>query len=512
MRYAIISDIHANRQALNVVLVDIKSIGVDSIICLGDIVGYGPSPVETVEHCYQDVNHFVLGNHDAAVTGELSTDNFNDNAKFLIDWTSSRLEDGHKKFFSSMPLMLKGKNFRCSHGSFNQPGRFLYIFEEAEALKEFSAFNEQSGFVGHSHIPGIFVIGASKTPHWLNPTNFNIEDDKRYIVNVGSVGQPRDDDMRASYCIYDEEKGDILFRRIPFDIEAYRRDQMRTGLPEKSSYFVELYLSNVSKPLRDTIDFKALSAENAVCGALELKNLEGELKKLKKTKIILMFIALIFVILSIIAIFFYFNACADKRRIAEKAQKTEDELAKKTKTIYKMNALSPSEFPKTDRLELISMPPLGIASAESPFENWIVELSFPKEQSVECENFEDKKQGKIAVFRINSKITDEIFLKFRPLQVKKGMRFSASAQFKKNSLSAGHIALQLVLEKKDVTTLILEQNIPNEIKENDNWTKRTSITLSKDEALREDGLLYFVIKGNFQGEILVRNCSLMEKK
>ncbi len=512
MRYAIISDVHGNRQALNVVLTDIRSSWVDAIICLGDMVGYGPCPTETVESCYQHVNHFVLGNHDAAAAGKLSTENFNDNAKFLIDWTSSRLEDGHRKFISSMPLMLKGRDFRCAHASFRHPGRFSYIFEEDDARGEFASFPEPLAFVGHSHVPGIYVIGASGNPHWLDPTNFNIEDGKRYIVNVGSVGQPRDNDVRASYCIYDEGKGDILFRKIPFDIDAYRHDQNRCGLPEKSSYFVSLYLTNTPQPLREIVGFTALSEDKAICGAADLKNLEAEVKKLRCSRILLVALAVALLALSGVATFFYLKTRAEKIAAAEKAQLAEKELAKKMKTVFQAASLVPLASPEGVDVEIFSMPASGNPSAQSPWDNWIVELSDPETQKVSCEIFEDKKAGDLPAFRLVSDKAEEMLVKFQPFKAGKGMRFSASAQFKRVTLRAGHVSLCLLLEKGDGTVQILEQNTPDEIKDSDAWTRRTSVTIGKDDALRDEGLLYYAIKGNFSGEILVRKCSLTRKK
>lgn len=512
MRYAIISDIHGNRQALNVVLTDIRSNRIDCIICLGDIVGYGPSPKETVENCYQYVNHFVLGNHDAAVAGKISTENFNDNAKFLINWTLSRLEEGHKKFLSSASLMLKGKDFRCAHGSLKNPGRFSYILEEEDAREEFAVFPERLAFVGHSHVPGLFVIGESGKPHWLEPTNFNLEDEKRYIVNVGSVGQPRDDDVRASYCIYDQERGDVLFRKIPFDIEAYRREQAKCNLPENSSYFVEFYLTNKPKPLRETVGFRALAAEKAVCGAEEVKNLEDEVKKLRKSKKLLLTIILLCVIISFGLLALYLKIEAEKKRIAESERLAKYELAKKNKTIYDGVGRDFAILPPQQGAEIIEMPHSDIkASSGNPIKNWIIELLEPKKQQVSSEILIDKKLGELPIFKISSQDTAELVLKYKPLPVRKGMRFSASAQFKKISLKSGHISLSLMLEKSDGTTQMLAQNVVDELKESDSWTRKTSITLSKDEPIRDDGFLYFAIKGNFIGEVLIRKCSLIEK-
>lgn len=512
MRYAIISDIHGNRQALNVVLTDIRSNRIDCIICLGDIVGYGPSPKETVENCYQYVNYFVLGNHDAAVAGKISTENFNDNAKFLINWTLSRLEEGHKKFLSSASLLLKGKDFRCAHGSLKNPGRFSYILEEDEAREEFAGFPEKLAFVGHSHVPGLFVIGDSGNPHWLEPTNFNLEDEKRYIVNVGSVGQPRDDDVRASYCIYDQERGDVLFRKIPFDIEAYRRDQAKCNLPENSSYFVEFYLTNKPKPLRETVGFRELSADQAVRGAEELKNLEDEVKKLRNNKKLLLTIILLCVIISFGLLALYFKIEAEKRKIAEAERLAKQQLAKKNKTICDGVERDFAILPPIQGTEIIKMPnAIMVASKENPIKDWKIELSEPEKQKVSSEIFTDKKLGELPGFKISSENIDEVILKYKPVPVRKGMRFSASAQFKKVSLNSGHISLCLLLEKSDGTTQLLAQNIVDELKESEGWTRKTSVTLSKDDPIKDDGFLYFAVKGNFIGEVLVRKCSLIEK-
>jgi predicted phosphodiesterase len=500
---------------------DIKSIGVDSVICLGDIIGYGPSPVETLEKTYRESHHFVLGNHDAVISGQLSTDNFNDNAKKLIQWTCSQLDKKAGDFFNSLPLQIKGEKFRCAHGNFSSSGTFGYILEDDEARQEFQSCSEQLLFVGHSHMPGIFVSGKSGIPHWLEAGDFGVEEGKRYIVNVGSVGQPRDTDMRASYCIFDVEKGDVLFRRIPFDIDAYREDQRKNKIPEKSSYFVELYLTNVEKPLRETIGFKALSPENAVKAIAEVKDLKTAVENLRKTRVILLLCVVILACAAAASLYFYRKAEKEKAIIAQTAEKTKQELKeeivkageKLAITAYKSAAYAPLEIPAASESEIISAPSIsGEINKGNPLKNWKIEVSTPDKQKISTEIYGDKKYKDIPIFRIRSETTDDLMISFLPVKARAGMTFSASAQFKKNSLSAGHIALQLVLEKKDGTALVLEQNIPNEIKESGNWTRRTSVTLSKDKALREDGLLYFVIKGNFQGEILVRNLSLIEKK
>ena len=223
MRTAILSDVHANLQALNVVLTDIFSVGVDRIISLGDLVGYGPQPAEVLEVAYARLGHFVLGNHDAVIAGRMDPGVFNPAARAMIDWTASRVAGKARAFLATQPYILTGTAFRCSHGNPASPATFAYLLEAADASAAWSAAPEPCLFVGHSHVPGLYVLGPSGTPHWLAPQDFAFEEQKRYIVNVGAVGEPRDGDVRASYCIFDEERREVFFRRVAFDLEAYRR-------------------------------------------------------------------------------------------------------------------------------------------------------------------------------------------------------------------------------------------------------------------------------------------------
>ena len=230
MRIAVLSDIHSNLRAWNAVLADIGSLKVDRILCLGDIVGYGPSPVEVLKSAYRHVHGFVLGNHDAVVAGKMSPDVFNDRARRLILWTRDRIGPNGVRFLGSLPLVLGGNRMRCAHANFVRPSAFDYILEPADAAASWAAVPEQLLFVGHTHVPKLFVIGASGTPHVLDPQDFVLETGKRYIVNVGAVGVPRDSDGRASYILYDDQAGTVLFRRVPFDMDAFRDDVARAGL------------------------------------------------------------------------------------------------------------------------------------------------------------------------------------------------------------------------------------------------------------------------------------------
>ena len=139
MRYAIVTDIHANWQSWSAVLSDIRKRGVDSILCLGDVVGYGPSPVKVLESAYENCDGFILGNHDAVIGNRLDSDLFNDHAKQIIDWTQSQMSDEAIDLFANMPLRMEGPGFECAHAELAVPGRFSYIYQTEDSLESFSS-------------------------------------------------------------------------------------------------------------------------------------------------------------------------------------------------------------------------------------------------------------------------------------------------------------------------------------------------------------------------------------
>ena len=237
MRFAIVSDIHANMPAWKAVLTDIASNRVDRILCLGDAVGYGPQPLEVLSSLHQHVDAFCMGNHDAAVCGKLDAARFNPLAATLVGWTRKKLPNRAFEFLGGFPLMLSGEGFRCAHAEFSDPSAFNYIFEPNDAAPSWNAVPEPLLFTGHSHAPCIHLIGASQTPHRIGAQDFTLEPGKRYIVNTGSVGHPRDGDLRACYVLHDTETASVHFRRIPFDSDLYRAAMNTAGLPLDAAVF-----------------------------------------------------------------------------------------------------------------------------------------------------------------------------------------------------------------------------------------------------------------------------------
>ncbi|MEI6970413.1 MAG: metallophosphoesterase family protein [bacterium] len=232
MRYAIVSDIHANLPAWKAVLRDIRANGADEIICLGDVVGYGPMPRPVLDDVRENVTHSIIGNHDAVVGGRYDEDDFSDSARAVIQWTRSQLPAEAAEYFAQLPTDISGDSFVAAHAEIGDPERFGYIEDESMARESFAACDATMIFVGHTHHAGIYImdtVGNAVHPHAA--ADFSAAPGMRYIVNVGSVGDPRDrDDIRSCYCLYDIDTNEVTYRRVPFDLAAYRLSLKQSGL------------------------------------------------------------------------------------------------------------------------------------------------------------------------------------------------------------------------------------------------------------------------------------------
>lgn len=240
MRYAIISDIHANKQAFAAVLEDIDRSRIDMILCLGDLVGYGPSPVEVMDMAYEHIDVSILGNHDAVVCNKFSAAYFNPEAKEIIEWTRSIMRERDIEYFNSQAYMIDGDHFKCSHANFAHPDNFGYILSLEEAHQNFESITEDLMFIGHTHIPGAHVQLKNGQINWIDAQNQNLiklEKNKRYIINVGSVGVSRSTEFKSTYTIYDSEKKAVVFRTIDFDLESFINELYRLDKQELINYF-----------------------------------------------------------------------------------------------------------------------------------------------------------------------------------------------------------------------------------------------------------------------------------
>jgi len=252
MRYAIISDLHANWQAWAAVLEDIRENQADTIICLGDVVGYGPRPEEVLASVRQQTANFVIGNHDAAACGLLDASIFNDHAREVVEWTAQRLSPDSLRFLQQVPLTLRAEDILFVHAEVQDPGRFGYIESEEAALMQFMYTRSTIVFFGHTHRPLAYCHNKDSIK-CLPDSDFHLAPGHRYLVNVGSVGEPRDpEDIRARYVLYDSSSRAVYFRRVRFDVDAYRADLKHVNL-KIQPYFLSIIDHEASRG-RDVFD------------------------------------------------------------------------------------------------------------------------------------------------------------------------------------------------------------------------------------------------------------------
>jgi len=227
MIFALISDIHGNLTALETALKYIQSTQVDKIYCLGDIVGYGPRPNECVQLVREQCDCTLMGNHDYAAIGLQDITNFNSYARYSMEWTRENLTDESKSFLKKLPFSFHGDDFILVHASPKSPSYWNYVLHESQSSDQLQAFKQFVCFIGHTHIPVIFSSDKrySDNSLMLNP-------DEKYIVNVGSVGQPRDHNPKSCLVIYDTEKHSVEYIRLAYNIKKTQDEIRSAGLPD----------------------------------------------------------------------------------------------------------------------------------------------------------------------------------------------------------------------------------------------------------------------------------------
>lgn len=233
MRYAFLGDIHGNTEALEAVLGVIHAESIDKIVCLGDVVGYGAEPVKCVELIRGLNCDVIAGNHDWAAVGKVSIDCFNAYAKAAALWTREQLSQEHKDWILSLPLVLTYPDCAVAHGTFHQPEAFNYIQTVFDAQQSFEALKKlgaRLGFLGHSHVP-VGFFDTDPITYTLDG-DIPLDEDLAIMVNAGSVGQPRDENNKASFAILDTTTRQVSVRRIEYDIDAAANKIRRAGLPE----------------------------------------------------------------------------------------------------------------------------------------------------------------------------------------------------------------------------------------------------------------------------------------
>lgn len=231
MKYAVISDVHANAEAMERALADARMCGVDEIICLGDIVGYGPLPAKSLALVRKHCSTVVAGNHDAAVAGRFDTSSFNDLARDAAERHHGTLGREDVAYLKSLPLTCRFGEAAGAHGDFTNPGAFEYVSSTDAAAASFAAEPSVLLFVGHTHIPAVYRLDCDGDIEDTGAKDFILERGKRYLVNPGSIGYPRaaDGNISSTYAIYDTVKRAVVFRRLPFLVGSV----MQRGKREK---------------------------------------------------------------------------------------------------------------------------------------------------------------------------------------------------------------------------------------------------------------------------------------
>jgi predicted phosphodiesterase len=237
-RIAVISDIHGNSVALQAVLKEIAREGITRTVCLGDVVGYGPDPCECLRMVADHCEFTVRGNHEDAILKPAQKSNFNTNARHAIEWTSKQLGSSEHRIIANMPNWFHlSRDVVCVHDSpvpIEDPG---YIRNASEAAPVLNAMSEKLCLFGHTHVPAVFQMPVGRrfirsgTLRVKNGEGTSLPSDSKFLLNPGSVGQPRDGDVRASWAVLDLDCMTFTLRRTRYEISAVREAIQSAGLP-----------------------------------------------------------------------------------------------------------------------------------------------------------------------------------------------------------------------------------------------------------------------------------------
>lgn len=230
MKIAILSDLHSNGDALDAVLLHARTEGAEEWWCLGDIVGYGAEPDKVVDLVRELGAVTVAGNHDWAASGLLSTRQFNKHAAFAAHWTAKNTSATNLAWLAGLPLVERRENARMVHATPSAPEEWNYCMRIEDALVELRSFDEMMCMIGHSHYAGVFEQDGDDI-RYTRAAELRLRAGRRYLVNVGSVGQPRDGDPRAAYALYDTESGLLRHVRVVYDVGAAQAKILAAGLP-----------------------------------------------------------------------------------------------------------------------------------------------------------------------------------------------------------------------------------------------------------------------------------------
>ena len=231
MKYAVIADIHANLEAFEMVLADTKEQKCTHYCCVGDVVGYNANPRECLEIVRAMGMPCVKGNHDEYCSSEEDLEGFNPHAAEAVNWTRKQLTQEERHWLRDLKYVRLVASFSMVHATLDGPQRWGYVFDKLMAAASFTYQNTSVCFFGHTHVPVAFI--RDSVVRGGTYSKFKVEPGKKYFVNVGSVGQPRDGNPKSAYVIYDMEEGTIELRRLDYDIAKAQKKIMEAGLPQR---------------------------------------------------------------------------------------------------------------------------------------------------------------------------------------------------------------------------------------------------------------------------------------
>jgi len=229
MRFAIFSDVHANLEALEAVLADARENKCTHFVCLGDVVGYNANPHECVDLIREMDCPIVKGNHDEQASLEESSRDFNELAEHAIAWTRDHLAEDEKEWLRGLRLQRQVRDFTIVHATLDTPAQWGYVFNNLDAAASFTYQHTTVCFFGHTHVPVAFI--RSDGVERQRTEKLRIDPGKKYFINVGSVGQPRDGEWRAAYCIYHIDSTMVEQRRIKYDLATAQKKIIDARLP-----------------------------------------------------------------------------------------------------------------------------------------------------------------------------------------------------------------------------------------------------------------------------------------
>ncbi|OGW80435.1 MAG: hypothetical protein A3G33_02375 [Omnitrophica bacterium RIFCSPLOWO2_12_FULL_44_17] len=232
MKYAIIADVHSNLEALQRVLKEIKFRKINQIVCLGDVIGYAANPKECLKIVTEISRTVVMGNHERALEDIDLRFHFHDMAVKAIAWTSIKLTAKEKEIVRKFPYITidKKNDTTWTHGSIHEPHLFHYLLDDQNVSLSFHSLETKIGFFGHTHVPSIY--SESGRASYLAEGVHKLDPSERYLVNPGSVGQPRERDRRLSFSIYDSDQYIVEIIRLPYDNKRAAQKIRKAGLPE----------------------------------------------------------------------------------------------------------------------------------------------------------------------------------------------------------------------------------------------------------------------------------------